>query len=64
MHATMLSLIVDNSRSLQTCLTSNTFRMRRQVAIFYGAVLRGDLNKIRIGGSSVVLDRAVIHTAR
>ncbi|KAG1670113.1 hypothetical protein FOA52_013689 [Chlamydomonas sp. UWO 241] len=35
-----------------------------QVAIFYGAVLRGDLNKIRIGGSSVVLDRAVIHTAR
>ena len=36
----------------------------RQVAIFYGAVLRGDLNKIRIGGNSVVLDRAVIHTAR
>lgn len=35
-----------------------------QVAIFYGAVLRGDLNKIRIGGYSVVLDRAVIHTAR
>lgn len=35
-----------------------------QVAIFYGAVLRGDLNKIRIGGTSVVLDRAVIHTAR
>ncbi|GAX77257.1 hypothetical protein CEUSTIGMA_g4703.t1 [Chlamydomonas eustigma] len=35
-----------------------------QVAVFYGAVLRADLNKIRIGGTSVVLDRAVIHTAR
>jgi hypothetical protein len=37
---------------------------RCQVAIFYGAVLRGDLGKIRIGANSVVLDRAVIHTAR
>ena len=34
-----------------------------KVAIFFGAVLRGDLNKIRIGGYSVVLDRAVIHAA-
>lgn len=35
-----------------------------QVAIFFGAVVRGDLNKIRIGPHSVVLDRAVIHAAR
>lgn len=35
-----------------------------QSAIFYGAVLRGDLNKIRLGHGSVVLDRAVIHAAR
>lgn len=35
-----------------------------EVAIFFGAVLRGDLNKIRIGSKSVVLDRAVISTAR
>lgn len=35
-----------------------------QVAIFYGAVVRGDLNKIRIGSNTAVLDRAVIHTAR
>lgn len=33
-------------------------------AIFFGAVVRGDLNKIRIGHASVVLDRAVIHAAR
>lgn len=35
-----------------------------KVAIFYGAVVRGDLNKIRIGNYSVVGDRAVIHAAR
>lgn len=35
-----------------------------KVGIFYGAVVRGDQNKIRIGGYSVVLDRAVIHAAR
>mmetsp|Transcript_8919 Transcript_8919/g.19023 ORF Transcript_8919/g.19023 Transcript_8919/m.19023 type:complete len:282 (-) Transcript_8919:609-1454(-) len=35
-----------------------------KVAVFYGAVVRGDLNKVRIGGSSVILDRAVVHTAR
>lgn len=35
-----------------------------RVAIFFGAVVRGDLNKIRIGTNSVVLDRSVIHAAR
>lgn len=35
-----------------------------QVGIFYGAVVRGDLNKIKISSNSVVLDRAVIHAAR
>ncbi len=35
-----------------------------QVGIFFGAVVRGDLNKIRIGHGSVVLDRSVIHAAR
>uniref|UniRef100_A0A7S0R823 Gamma carbonic anhydrase n=1 Tax=Chlamydomonas leiostraca TaxID=1034604 RepID=A0A7S0R823_9CHLO len=35
-----------------------------KVGIFFGAVVRGDLNKIRIGGYSVVLDRAVIHAAK
>jgi hypothetical protein len=44
--------------------SSEYMHIMHQVAIFYGAVLRGDLNKIRIGGRSVVLDRAVIHTAR
>eukprot|EP00798_Chlamydomonas_sp_ICE-L_P015921 gene15921-22055_t len=34
-----------------------------KVVIFFGAVLRGDLNKIRIGGNTAVLDRSVIHTA-
>ena len=45
-------------------VSSQYVQILYQVAIFYGAVLRGDLNKIRIGGRSVVLDRAVIHTAR
>lgn len=35
-----------------------------KAAVFFGAVLRGDLNKIRLGNNSVVLDRAVIHAAR
>eukprot|EP00983_Pelagomonas_calceolata_P036068 1128216-Pelagomonas_calceolata.AAC.3 len=35
-----------------------------KVGIFFGAVVRGDLNKIRIGGYSVILDRAVVHAAR
>ncbi|KXZ46756.1 hypothetical protein GPECTOR_41g721 [Gonium pectorale] len=33
-------------------------------SVFFGAVLRGDLNKIRLGIRSTVLDRAVIHAAR
>lgn len=33
-------------------------------SVFFGAVLRGDLNKIRLGHRSTVLDRAVIHAAR
>jgi len=35
-----------------------------QVGIFFGAVVRGDLNKIRIGGCTAILDRAVIHAAK
>lgn len=35
-----------------------------QASVFFGAVLRGDLNKIRLGYRSAVLDRAVIHAAR
>lgn len=38
--------------------------MLSQVGIFFGAVVRGDLNKIRIGGTTAVLDRAVVHAAR
>lgn len=35
-----------------------------QVAIFFGAVVRADLNKIRIGYNTVIMDRAVIHASR
>lgn len=35
-----------------------------QVSIWYGCVLRGDLNSIRIGAFSNVQDRTVIHAAR
>ncbi|KAG2443097.1 hypothetical protein HYH02_009511 [Chlamydomonas schloesseri] len=33
-------------------------------SVFFGAVLRGDLNKIRLGNRSAILDRAVVHAAR
>lgn len=35
-----------------------------QVSVWHGAVLRGDLNHIRVGAGSAVLDRAVLHAAR
>lgn len=35
-----------------------------QVSIWYGTVLRGDLNSIRIGAWSNVQDKTVIHAAR
>ncbi|MEW5305150.1 MAG: hypothetical protein WDW38_002040 [Sanguina aurantia] len=35
-----------------------------KVAIFFGAVVRADLNKIRIGYQTVIMDRAVIHASR
>ena len=34
------------------------------MSIWYGAVLRGDLNSIRIGSWSNVQDKSVIHAAR
>ncbi|KAJ9504929.1 hypothetical protein QJQ45_028909 [Haematococcus lacustris] len=43
---------------------TRTRKVRVQVAIFYGAVVRGDLSKIRIGQTTAVLDRSVIHAAR
>ena len=35
-----------------------------QVSIWYGAILRGDLNAIRINSYSNVQDKTVIHAAR
>ena len=35
-----------------------------QVSIWYGCVLRGDLNHISVGAFSNVQDRTVIHAAR
>lgn len=34
------------------------------VSVFYGAVLRGDLNKIVVEAFSSIGDRAVVHAAR
>lgn len=36
----------------------------KQVSIWHNVVLRGDLNAIRIGAFSTVLDGTVIHAAR
>lgn len=35
-----------------------------QTSIWYGCVLRGDLNSIRIGAFSNVQDKTVVHAAR
>lgn len=35
-----------------------------QASVWYGCVLRGDLNSVRIGAFSNVQDRTVIHAAR
>jgi hypothetical protein len=35
-----------------------------QTSIWYGCVLRGDLNSVRVGAFSNVQDRTVIHAAR
>lgn len=45
-------------------VNTRTHTHTQQVGIFFGAVVRGDLNKIRIGGYSVILDRAVVHAAK
>jgi gamma-carbonic anhydrase len=34
-----------------------------ETSIWYGAVLRGDINAIRIGNNSIIGDNTVIHTA-
>lgn len=38
--------------------------IRSQVSIWYGAVLRGDLNNIRVGAYSNIQDKSIIHAAR
>ncbi len=38
--------------------------MQSQVSIWYGAVLRGDLNNIRVGAYSNIQDKSIIHAAR
>jgi carbonic anhydrase/acetyltransferase-like protein (isoleucine patch superfamily) len=38
--------------------------MPLQVSIWYGAVLRGDLNAIRVGSFSNIQDKTIIHAAR
>ena len=35
-----------------------------QVSIWYGAVLRGDLNAIRVNSYSNIQDKSIIHAAR
>ena len=35
-----------------------------QTTVWYGCVLRGDLNRIKVGAFSNVQDRTVIHAAR
>ena len=35
-----------------------------QVSVWYGAVLRGDLNAIRVGAFSNIQDKCIIHAAR
>ena len=35
-----------------------------QTSIWYGCVLRGDLNRIKVGAFTNVQDRTVIHAAR
>ena len=45
--------------------SSHTFHSTAvQVSIWYGCVLRGDLNHISVGAFSNVQDRTVIHAAR
>ena len=34
-----------------------------QSSVFYGAVLRGDINEIRVGEGSNIQDNAVVHLA-
>jgi len=33
-------------------------------SVWYGAVVRGDLNEVQIGGYTSIQDRAVVHTAK
>jgi carbonic anhydrase/acetyltransferase-like protein (isoleucine patch superfamily) len=35
----------------------------RQASVFYGAVLRGDINEIRVGEGTNIQDNAVVHLA-
>ena len=41
-----------------------SYHLLEQVSIWYGAILRGDLNAIRINCYSNVQDKTVIHAAR
>ena len=35
-----------------------------QVSVWYGCVLRGDLNSIKVGSFSSIQERTVVHAAR
>ena len=35
-----------------------------QVSVWYGCVLRGDLNSIKVGSFSNIQERTVVHAAR
>ncbi len=48
----------------QTSPTTSLRSFSFQVSVWHGAVLRGDLNHIRVGAGSTILDRAVLHAAR
>ena len=45
-------------------LRIDSLLIARQVSVWYGCVLRGDLNSIRIGAFSNVQDKTVMHAAR
>ena len=54
-HPTLACLLVCLLFCLPACL---------QTSIWYGCVLRGDLNRIKVGAFTNVQDRTVIHAAR
>lgn len=47
-----------------SCYTLSQHPRCVQVSIWYGAVLRGDLNAIRVNSYSNIQDKTIIHAAR